>query len=133
MGSQERGWRIRDCGALNKVAEFIALVCLIAAIAACSSSGGEPLIKITPTATPSPAPATRTATPILSPTPTATASPTATPTATPPPSISLTPGQLAALGRTLYFMSSLASGKVLIVGGLDINATALATAEVFDP
>jgi hypothetical protein len=40
---------------------------------------------------------------------------------------------LAALGRSLYFMSPLASGKALILGGLDINTTALATGEVFDP
>lgn len=114
---------MRLSGSLLKSSKLLVLALLTGAVAACSGSGGGPIIisTATPTATPSPTP-----------TPTPTVTPTATPTPA-PPSISLTPGHMAALGRSSYAMSLLASGKVLILGGFDITSTEVATAEVFDP
>ncbi len=82
------------------------VVITLTAAAACSGSGSPPITVITPTSTPTP---------------------------TPSPSISLTPGQMAAMGRSSYAMTPLASGKLLIVGGIDINGDTVATAELFDP
>ena len=100
---------------------FLKLVVVIAftiAGAACTSSG----ISSTPVVTATPTVIAPTATP--TPTPAGGPSPTATPIAA---GFSLTPGHMAAMGRSSYAEAELNSGQVLVVGGMDINANVLAT------
>ncbi len=97
----------------------------IAAVACQTSHNVQLAIVATPKATSTP-----TATATSTPPPTSTPSPTPTPA---PASFSLTPGQMAAMGRASYALAVLASGKVLIAGGMDIFTNVLSTAEVFDP